>query len=94
MYIMRTTVTLDSDVADFIHEACQKRKVSFKQVLNEALREALRPDRVRNPELLAPRSMGLAPGVDPKRLSELADDLEAEAFIAAENSRSYRSREE
>jgi len=64
-----------------------KRKKSFKRVLNDALRESLQP-KTSTPELLAPRPMGLAPGVDPRRLSDLADDLEAEAFLAAESKRS------
>lgn len=84
---MRTTVTLDSDVERYIREACHKRKKSFKRVLNDALRESLQP-KTSTPELLAPRPMGLAAGVDPRRLSDLADDLEAEAFLAAESKRS------
>jgi hypothetical protein len=84
---MRTTVTLEPDVERSLREACHKRKKSFKRVLNEALRESLQPQTTR-PELLAPRSMGLAPGVDPRRLSDLADDLEAEAYLAAEAKRS------
>jgi len=91
MLIMRTTVTLDPDVERYIRETCHKRKKSFKQVLNDALREALRP-KISMPELLPPRSMGLAPGVDPCRLSDLADDLEAEAYLAAESGRSYRKK--
>jgi hypothetical protein len=34
--------------------------------------------------------MGLAPGVDPRRLSEFSDDLEAEAYLAAESRRAYQ----
>jgi len=84
---MRTTVTLEADVEHYIREACHKRKKSFKRVLNDALRESLQP-KTSTPELLAPRSMGLAPGADPRRLSDLADDLEAEAHLAVESKRS------
>lgn len=85
---MRTTVTLDPDVEHYIREACRIRGKSFKKVLNESLREALKPP---GPacDLLSPRSLGLQPGIDPRRLSELADDLEAEAFLAAESARPY-----
>lgn len=83
---MRTTVTLDPDVEEYIRVACHQRKASFKQVLNETLRAALKPPSAEEPHLLKPRSMGLAPGVDPRRLSELADDLEAEAFSAVRDS--------
>ncbi|PXA03722.1 antitoxin [Coraliomargarita sinensis] len=86
---MRTTVTLDPDVEHYIRDACHRRKASFKRVLNETLREALKPVPKSRPELLAPRSLGLAPGVDPKRLSELADELEVEAFLAAEAAKNY-----
>lgn len=85
---MRTTVTLEPDVERYIREACHKRKKSFKQVLNDALRESLQP-KASMPELLPPRSMGLAAGVDPRRLSDLADDLETEAYLASESRRSY-----
>jgi hypothetical protein len=36
--------------------------------------------------------MGLAPGVDPRRLSDLADDLEAETYLAAESKQSYNKK--
>ena len=86
---MRTTVTLDADVAEYIREACHKRKQSFKAVLNEALRASLKAAGRRSRELLKPQSLGLAAGVDSRRLSEFADDLEAEAMLAAEARRKY-----
>lgn len=73
---------MEPDVEHYIRDACHKKK-SFKRVLNDALRESLQP-KTSKPALLAPRPMGLVAGVDPRRLSELADDLEAEAFLAAE----------
>ena len=73
-------MTLDPDVEQFIREACHKKQQSFKRVLNDALRNALQPVGASKPELMAPRSMGLAPGIDPRRLSDLADDMEAEAY--------------
>lgn len=85
---MRTTVTLDPDVERYIKEACRTQEKSFKHVINEALRASLKPKEA-TPELLPPRSMGLQPGVDPRRLSELADELEAEATIAAEGKSRY-----
>jgi hypothetical protein len=39
---MRTTVTLDPDVERLIRKAMLKRQVSFKQVLNEAVRDGLK----------------------------------------------------
>ena len=91
---MRTTVTLDPDVEHFVREACHKRKASFKRVLNETLREALKPKDDLRPQIRPPQSLGLAPGIDPKHLSDLADELEAEAFLAAEARRPYRRGED
>ena len=91
---MRTTLTLEPDVEAYIREACHKRKASFKRVVNDALRESLKPDKGPDPEILAPRSMGLARGVDPRRLSELADEMEADALVAAEERRSYNRRKQ
>ena len=38
---MRTTVTLDSDVEHLLRQAVRERGVSFKKVLNEAIRSGL-----------------------------------------------------
>ncbi len=38
---MRTTVTLDDDVAASLHSAARERRVSFKVALNEAVRAGL-----------------------------------------------------
>lgn len=40
---MRTTVTLEADTEALIREEAAKRGSSFKAVLNEAVRAALRP---------------------------------------------------
>ncbi|MDB2681196.1 MAG: antitoxin [Opitutae bacterium] len=86
---MRATVTLDPDVEQYIRVACQKRRKSFKYVLNDALRASLKPTRTKQ-TLLPPRSMGLSAGIDPRRLSDFADELEADAFLAAESQATYR----
>jgi len=50
---MRTTVTLDADVEEMIRREVQHRRTSFKQVVNDGLRLALRepgpPRRVETP---------------------------------------------
>lgn len=81
-------MTLDPDVEQYIREACTKRKKSFKRVLNDALRDSLKPSKASH-TLLPPISMGLTTGIDPRRLSEMADELEADAFLAAEAQRGY-----
>jgi len=39
---MRTTLTLDDDVAILLKRLSEKRQVSFRALLNETLREGLR----------------------------------------------------
>ena len=39
---MRTTLTLDPDVALLLERLCQERQVPFKRLVNQALREGLR----------------------------------------------------
>ncbi len=39
---MRTTLTLDSDVAISLKRLCQERQVTMKDLVNEALREGIR----------------------------------------------------
>jgi hypothetical protein len=59
---MRTTVTLDPDVEELIHREMHQRRASFKDVVNDGLRRALRdpgsPRRVSTPtfDLGAPRA--------------------------------------
>ena len=81
---MRTTITLDPDVERLLQEKQYLTKKSFKEVVNEAIRSALRPPPRRSPKLLPPQSMGLRTGID---LRSLADDLEAEAYLSISPSR-------
>ena len=39
---MRTTLTLEPDVANLLHEAMEREQGSLKEVVNEALRRGLR----------------------------------------------------
>jgi predicted transcriptional regulator len=82
--MMRTTVTLDPDVERLLKEAAHETRQSFKQVLNDAVRAGLRSSSAtvrRKRFSVKARPMGLRPGIDPTRLTELADELEAEAFL-------------
>jgi hypothetical protein len=81
---VRTTVTLDPDVERLLKEEIHRSRQSFKEVLNNAIRQALRPSapaKRRKPFVVKARPMGLRTGVDPARLTELADDLEVDAFL-------------
>lgn len=80
---MRTTVTLDPDVEQLLRHAMHGSQQNFKEALNDGLRRGLAhlaPATAAAPFVVKARPMGLRAGVDPSRLHDLADDLEAEAF--------------
>ena len=82
---MRTTLTLDNDVAHFLKEQSRLHDKPFKQVVNETLRRGMAPgppEREQPRFRIDPNHSGLAPGVDPRRLNQLNDQLEAEDFAA------------
>lgn len=82
---MRTTLTLDDDVADFLKAQSRLQDKPFKQVVNEVLRRGMAPG-PRSPGLprfrITPNRSVLAPGADPLRLNQLNDQLEADDFAA------------
>jgi hypothetical protein len=78
---MRTTLTLDADVADRLHSVVRRSGKSLKGVVNEALRSGLgltekpvKPSRFRVRAFVD----GLQPGIDPEKMNQLADEIEAE----------------
>ena len=81
---MRTTVTLDPDVEQLLRDAMQRRRLSFKDALNQAIRSGLSRSNdtkaVEAPFVVRARQMGLRAGIDAGRLNQVADELEAEAF--------------
>jgi hypothetical protein len=81
---MRTTVTLDPDVARLLKEEEARQRRSFKEVVNDAIRRGLAPrpgpDSV-EPYRVRPHQTTLRPGVDPSGLNRLADELEDEAVL-------------
>jgi hypothetical protein len=82
---MRTTLTLDPDVARMIEEEVHRARKPFKQVVNEALRRGLEPRARRRPSkpyTVRPHVARLLPGIDRGRLNALADDLEDVAVLA------------
>ncbi|OFX21527.1 MAG: hypothetical protein A2V77_05270 [Anaeromyxobacter sp. RBG_16_69_14] len=80
---MRTTVTLDPDVATKLKQLAHKSRRSFKAVLNESLRRGLAAQArsaTASPFVVEPHSGGFRPGVDPAKLNQLVDQLETEDF--------------
>ncbi len=79
---MRTTLTLDDDVADFLHEQARLHDKPFKQVVNDTLRRGMSPAvREDGPVYrVKPLRGGFRPGIDPLKLNQLNDALETQAF--------------
>ena len=78
---MRTTLTLDRDVAERLRLEMRRTGKGLKESVNEALRRGLalggRPPRA--PRFrVEPHAFGFKPGIDLDRLNQLADELEAE----------------
>ena len=80
---MRTTLTLDDDLADALKQRAKLLDVPFKQVVNETLRRGLAPEAPEDRPVFRVRPLrgGFRPGVDPLRLNQLNDELEIQAFI-------------
>ena len=80
---MRTTLTLDDDVARLVEEQVHRTRTTQKQVINEALRAALAPKPVRSaPYEVTVHHATLAPGLDLAGFNKLADELEDEAIMS------------
>lgn len=78
---MRTTVTLDDDVAARLKELAHKRRASFKATLNEILRRGLSTQENAGAMprfVVEPHAGGFRPGVDAGKLNQLLDALEAD----------------
>ncbi len=80
---MRTTLTLDDEIADALRERARLLNISFKQVVNEALRRGMSPDANEAPlpqYRVVPNHSPFVPGIDPLKLNQLNDQLEADSF--------------
>lgn len=82
---MRTTLTLDPDVARMIEEEVHRQRKTFKQIVNDAIRRGLSPARMRRSgkryRVTAHHSK-LRPGFDRASLNRLADELEDQAVLS------------
>ena len=85
---MRTTLTLEDDLAGRLHERARQLGISFKEMVNRAIRAGLGPDSLEDakPPITRPHSFGFRSDIDLDRMNELADDLENEAILASMSS--------
>ncbi|MCW8983973.1 MAG: ribbon-helix-helix domain-containing protein, partial [Thermoanaerobaculales bacterium] len=79
---MRTTLTLDEDLAKRLKELARQGGRSFKEVTNEAIRRGLSVGEAQTEGVkrfrVDPKACGFKPGVDPHKLNQIYDDLEIE----------------
>lgn len=75
---MRTTVTIEPDLAESLRRRARQNDTSFKSVLNDALRRGLEEDGSSSGAPFVQRSseMGLRAGIDLTKANRLADELE------------------
>ena len=78
---MRTTLTIDEDIAVRNQDLRRRRGFSLKQVVNRLLREGPRSSRQppdAKPYCTRTAKLGLRPGFDAAGFNQLVDELEAE----------------
>lgn len=94
---MRTTLTIDDDLAGLLKQRASELGIPFKEAVNRVIRaglgEAAAARRAPAPKTIA-HSFGFKPGIDLDKLGQLADELEAESFAEKlhDSSRRKRSR--
>lgn len=81
---MRTTLTLDADVAERLKQELAGGRRTLKEVINEGLRQGLqiRQTAPRKPFRVRPHASAYQPGVDRGKLTQLLDELDAREFTA------------
>jgi hypothetical protein len=81
---MRTTLTIDDDLAGILQKKASQQGHSFKAVVNDLLRAGIvaSGDAVhrRKPIKVIGKPLGLKPGYDPDKLNQLVDELEVEGY--------------
>jgi hypothetical protein len=80
---MRTTLTLDDDLAGLLKRRAQELGIPFKEAVNRTIRTGLGETATarRHPApKTVPHSFGFKPGIDLDKLGQLADEMEAESY--------------
>ena len=80
---MRTTLTLDDDVAETLREQARLQDMTFKRVVNDTLRRGMSPDTMETPTReyrFVPNRSALVPEIDPTKLNRIGDQLDVKSF--------------
>lgn len=78
---MRTTLSIDDDVANLLNEEIRRSGSSLKKAVNHYLRQGLMAPKqqTRRRFVVTPRTMGLPPGLSYDNIGELIEHLEGPA---------------
>ena len=80
---IRTTITLDDDVAARLKEESRLRGVPFRKLLNDVLRRGLqgaKTSRVQSPFKIAPVDLGTFTGMNYDNTSSLIEHAEGDVW--------------
>jgi len=80
---VRTTLTLDDDLASILLRETKKKGLSFKEMVNTTLRRGIAQEQLAPPRkkvTTRPHDFGFNPGIDLDKLNQLSDELEAGAW--------------
>ena len=85
LLIMRTTLTIDDDLAGILRSRSRELGKPFKEVVNQLLRAGITanghaPER-RAPVAVRSKPLGLRTGFDPDKLNQLVDELATEDYL-------------
>jgi hypothetical protein len=93
---MRTTLTLDDDLAGLLKRRARDLGIPFKEAVNRTIRAGLGAAAVPRRGAAAPKtiphSFGFRPGIDTDKLGQLADELEADSFAERVHDTARRQR--
>lgn len=78
---MRTTLTLDEDVAQQVKRLMRERGAGFKETVNELIRRGLGATDAVEPYVAPQFSSGVRAGIDLDRALALAARLEDDEFV-------------
>lgn len=80
---MRTTLTIDDDLAGILQRRSRELGKSLKETVNDALRRGLAESFQESTRtvVVRPHDFGPSPGMDMDRLNQLVDELEVEDYV-------------
>ncbi len=84
MSSVRTTLTIDDDLAGILHRKARELDKPFREMVNTALRKGLAENLTEKPHkvMVRPHDFGSTrAGLDPDRMNQLVDELEVEEYL-------------